>query len=796
MYLPPRKDSTASTGFGERANNFGGNNNNNGFGGITAGRGQDMYSDGAENGNNYDTSIKNTNDFFANARSNGLYYTSAVGIDGSSFNQNTVYNSLISGEGNNLKQILNDNHEYSGINLPATDHNGDGSSTAWTPPNDDSTAPNTGIGAGIYGQNELSSTVQEQRLNKNGYNGNANEFGENTGTDDLQYAGRGTVQNPIAESSYSAPKSDSNQNGGKNFYNDQGKYSNVDPSQQFSKDSGAIDYRYAGPNSFGRKLAVEGGDSSKSDFGNMANTHFYKESNTDDPYNQALVSQMGFEGFASHFNNHSESSPFAQTYNGVNNRNYDPGNGPLNDRGLLTDGSNQGTPTTPTYEQNNFGKSNNDPTFSSSKDFNSPFISDSFSQTLLGKNIMGDVKYHIIADNTKDPDSISDNSGLQSGTSAQNSYGQSSSGINIFDQKDSSDYENSFNFNRHSSLQRSDEQSGFNEHKNGENYSSVGNNEYNQGVSSFSNLPGFDKGEENTKSSKNYERLGPQSFLNRGNFIQGHSNRPANSVYNNQDIQPNGQNDFDQNRSTVLQISNYDQNESQLLSSSSRENYDQNGRVSLLNEEYSQGRSENALDSFGQNAPPVAPREDPNSYGTTESQISLIRENYGENNQNSPTNGDYTQASPRNSVSPWSCSESNPLNQENLKLIQLGAYNGRDISTLTPEKSNFPQYSLPMTANRENLISGLSNDCEQGRGHCTVTSENNSLLDPSNTGSRVDPNYESRNKKRHSTLVLKGQYQNSNLPSQSNFEKQRNDGDYGEQSLNVFSNFAPGNQPN
>lgn len=783
MYLPPRKDFAASTGFGEQSNNFG-SDNNNGLGGVTSVGGQDtIYT-------NYGSSTKSTNGFGGVQAANGQTNTAFGGSEGSSFDQTTTDNSLIS------EQFLNGNNGYRGLGSPGTGSNsynvGSSSGTAWTP-SDDISAQNS-VNAGGYGQKEPLSTARNQGQNENNYNGDAGRLGQETGAGNLQYNSKGTDQNAVVASSHGTPKGslqgNSNQNDGQNYYGGQRNGGNVDHvSQQFSKDGGGAG-RNTGPNSFGQKLG-NGGDYGKSGFGNMANIQFNKGSSADNLYTQALVSPAGFDGFDLRFNNQnnpSKSSPSTQTHSGVNNGAFQTGG--YNQEGITTasagygrttSDSNQGPATTSTNGKNVFGKPNDDGTISPGfKNFNSPSVGQLHSQTLSDQLIIGD----------KSPQgagSIGDYSGLRPGTLTQNSYGQSPSGINGLDQKGGSlYYDSSFSLNLQNSSQVSNQQSGSNAQIKEGNYGrvSAGNNEYNQGAGGSSSPSGHIEGERNHESSNNYGQSGPQPTVNSGNYAQSNLNRPANSVYNNMGGLPNGQNDFDQNRQTALEISNYGQTVPQLLLSSGSENNDQNRPAPSLNGEYKQENSANILDSFGQNGPPVVPQGGSNSYSPTGSQTSSTRENYEQNSQNTPTNnGDYSQGS-RNSGSSGSYGENNPL----------GAYDGRGMS----ERNNFAQNSLPTAVNRENPFSSLPTGYGQGTGPYTSNnSENNSLLESASTGTQADSSYESRNQKKHSTLVPKGQYQNSNLPSQSEFGKQRNyNGNYNEPGLNAFSNFAPNNEPN
>ncbi|VVC31735.1 Hypothetical protein CINCED_3A003377 [Cinara cedri] len=822
MYLPPRKDSAASIGFGEQSNNFGGNNNN-GLVENPAGRSQETFTNSIGNSNNYGTLTKNTNGF-SSTPVNGLYDTNIAsgGSEGSSFDQSTTYNTLTSGEGNTLGQFSIKNNEYSGLGLSTTDRNSynvDGSSgTAWTLNNDISAQ--TSISASGYGQKKPLIAAQNQDLNENNYNGDISQFGQDKGTRNLQHDSQGTIiQNSISASSYGTPKgsfqvNNSNRNDGQIGYGNQGNSGNVDPSKQFSKDSGAAGYGNTGSNLLDQKIGISGGDYSQFIFGNMANTKFNKGNNADDSFNHDFIE---FDDSTSRFNNQnnpSKSSPSAQANSGDNNGNSGQGNGLLNNRGFQTRGynqeeistpaeygrptssSNQGASTSSTYGENRFGEPNGNPFSPSSKDSNLPTVDKPYIQTSPDNNVLGKVKNQLIGDNFQNPGSVNGNGG----TPTQNSYGQSSSGIHRFDQKDSSTYDN--NFNSQSSLQGSNNygQSGSDVLKIGENYGQVStwNNEYNQGAGSSSRSSGFDQGERNQKLYNNYGESGPQLLGNKGNYVESYLNRPANSVYNNHGRPSNGQNNVDQSQPTASQISNNGQTEGQILSSSGSDNYDQNGSVPSFNGEYNQGILAN-VNNFRQNRPPQGGF---NSYGSTGSQISSTIENYGQNNQNILKNGYNTRGGSQNSGSSSSYGENNLLNLGKLGSSQLGDYSGRGTSTLTPERNNYVQNSLPTTTKGENPISSSSADFEQGIGPCSASiapnnSEKNGLIDPSSTVSRPDTSNESRNPKKHSTVVPKSQYQNSNLPSQNDFGKERNDDDdFGEPGLNAFSNFAPGNQLN
>lgn len=797
MYLPPRMNSVASSGFGgqtDLSNNVGGNNN--GYGEVENVQGSFAKTPTA-NGN-YGPSQKPTDGANDVQSTLGSYDTStrtSNGPVGTPLDQSNSYNTLSQGE-NNFGQPLNKNNYYTGsINVPGTNNNY-GSSLGTT-----SMPTNNNVGALTedgYGQNELLNTAQNLGPTKYNYNGGtgASQIGQNPIFSGDQYSQQGTLENTAGGygntglSTSKAPLQDNNRIGGQNAYGGQGGDGNVGPNggQQFSVDKNG----YTAPYSYGQQST--GGEYSQIANGNRpGGTQFNVEKSIDISNNPSSIGSVGFQSSVPNFN--ALDSPISkspsQSNNGIINGNYKQNEFP-NTRGFQTggynqevsssgydgqypSGSNQGaSATTQSYGQNDFGKPNTGSyspnlhpgeSYSQTLPINNGFEqspNNAFNQKYTAETNKNQIGSQVLNSGT--------NNGVQSGITSLNSFGQNSPGIQSLNQgQGSSNYENGFGSSPQSP--NSFGQSGSH---------SIGNEDDYSNISPAYN--GFNQGQQNQQQSNSYGP--PQSFINERNPVQSQSNGPANGGYN-QDSPSNSPNGFVQSRPTTSQVSNNISQTEYQPSSFSGNGYGESGTIPQSpqsNDGYYQGSSPNVLNSLGENSLRTPYRGRPNNYGPTESQtLSTTRNNY---NQNSPSNGVYPQGAAQNlETYEENGVKSNSFNRGNLATTsQIGSYSQNGLSTQNAgqgSSSSLPGYG-------------------QRIGPCTSTNSGN--VDQSQT-STADPGYGIRNQKKHSTLVPKRQFQNSNLPSSGtgvpdSSDTNKNDNNYGEPGFNSFSNFSPGNQPN
>jgi len=800
MYLPPKIDSVASGGFGGQidvSNNFGGNNN--GYGEVE--NVQDTYAKSGTSGvqttlgSYYDTSTYTSN-----------------GPVGSSLHQSNSYNTLSPRE-NSFGQLLNKNSDYiSAVNLQGTNNNY-GSTTSI--PTNNVVAAQAGTAKGS-GQTELLNTAQNQDQTKYNYNGTpaASQFGQNPDTGSDQYSQQSTVENTAGgygNIDLITPKAslqDKNRIGGRNAYG-QGGNGNVglNGGQPFSIDNSG--YANTAPNSYGQKYTSGDGEYSQVGNGIKPNTQFSVEKSIDVSNNPSFNGLVGFPSSVQNFQAEdikiSKNTP--QTNNEIVNGNYGQNKFP-NNRGFQAGGynkevfssgygqypskSNQGiSATTQSYGQNDFEKPNDDSYSSNSK--NLPYTGESFSQSspinngfeqsptnAYNQKVTAGINNNQVSGTSiigsQSLNSIGTNNGVESsGVPYQNSYGQSSLEIQSFNQGQGSlNYENGFNLNPQSQLQGSNNfrQSGSH---------SIGNEENYDQISPAYN--GYNQDQQNHQHSSSYgPPPGPsQSFTNGRNPVQSHSNGPANDECN-QDRPSDGPNAFDQSRADTPQAStNYSRSDYQPPSISGN-SYAQKSSVLSSSGGYYQVSS-NELNGFGQTGSSTPQRGRPNNFSLPGSQSSSTTRNSF--NQNSPTNGAHPQKAPQDLKSyEENVVKSNSLNRENIATIQFGGYGQNSFAT----QSSGQKMSSSLTG--------------YGQKPCTTKNGEDVIQGKTSTVSPENPSYGIRNQNKHSTLVPKGQFQNSNLPSSGkevqevSSNSNNNDNNYGEPGYNAFSNFSPGNQPN
>jgi len=232
----------------------------------------------------------------------------------------------------------------------------------------------------------------------------------------------------------------------------------------------------------------------------------------------------------------------------------------------------------------------------------------------------------------------------------------------------------------------------------------------------------------------------------------------------------------DDSRSELRASDNYGQSASRLLGDGGNNH----GQTSTNNGYHRGGLSNpTATDGFGHGQPPPEPGLPPtsNGYGRVESQIpSSGRGDYGQSNPSANGGGPYGQSA---------------------SSTDRNGYTRAD----TGRKGDFGSAATgngATSSGRQSSSSGhgQGGTCGPPGGEDTVQGG------PPSTGSPADPGHGIRNQNKHSTLVPKDQYQNSNLPD-AGFERQAK-GSYGsttnangdEPGSNAFSNFAPGNRPN
>lgn len=808
MYLPPRIDSIASSGFGGQikvSNNFG--SNNNGYGEVE--NVQDTFAKSPTTDfSNYGPSSKTTDDASGVQTTLGSYDSSthtSNGPVGSSIDQSNGYNTVSPG-GNNFGQLLNKNNDhFSAVDAPGTNNNYGSLLGTTSIPTINDFAAQAGTEDG-YGQNELLNTAQNQGPTE--YNGvtAASQFGQYPTAKGDQYSQQGTIENMAGgygnvDLITSKPSLQENNGiGGQNPYG-QGGNGNVGPNGGLPFSIDNSDYSNTAPNSYSQKYTSGDQIYSQIGNGNRPNTQFNVETNIDISNNPSSIGSVGFPSSIPNF--HSKDNPItkstSQSNNNIINGNYGQ-NEFSNNRGFRAGGyskevsssgygpypseSNQGiSGTTQSYGQNDFEKPKTDSYSLNSK--NLPHSGESFSQSLpinngfeqsptnaYNQKVTGINKDQVGGTSiigSQSLNSIGTSNGVQSsGEKYQNSYGQSATGVQSFNQgQGSSNYENGFDLNPQSQLQSSNnfEQSGSQSIGNEGNYGQIppAHNRFNQD-------------QQNYQLSNSYGPTpGPsQSFINGRNPVQSQSNGPANDGYN-EGRPANGPNGFDESRPSTPQVSNnYSHSEYQPSPLS--------GPVPSSSGEYYQGSS-NESNGFGQNRPSTPQGGRPNNYGPAGSQsLSTTRNSF---NQNSNTNEAYPQEAPQDSKSYGENSvKSNSLNRDNIATAQLG-YSQNGLATQSSGQEN--SSSLPGYGQRI--------------GPCTSKNGGDVGQGKTSTVSPSDPSYEIRNQKKHSTLVPKGQFQNSNLPNSGKGEQlpsntNNNGNNYGEPGYNAFSNFAPGNQPN
>ncbi|XP_025204782.1 uncharacterized protein DDB_G0283357-like [Melanaphis sacchari] len=799
MYLPPKIDSVASSGFGGQIDasiNFG--NGSNGYGEIE--NVQDTSTvNPTTDFNNYDLSPTTINDESDTETSLGLFDTitrTSNGPVASSLDQSNDYSTLSPG-GNNFGQILNKNNDdNSGVNLPEANNNYGTSLGTTSIPTNNGVTSETGMANG-YGQNELLKTAQSQGPSKYNYNGATtdSQFGQNPSTVGNQYSQQGTVENTaggygnIDLSTSKSVLKNNNRISDQNVYG-QGGNGNIDPNkgQSFSVDN--IGYGDTVPNSFGHKYTNGEYSYSQNGNGNMPKSQLSIEKSIDISNNLPYISSVP--------NIQTQDNPTSKSTsqsNNIINGNYERNEFP-NSRDFRAggynpgvsssgyeqypSGSNQGiSATSQTYGQNDFERPNSNSYSSNSKNLlysGEPFnqllpINNGFKQsstnaynqkpTGINKNQIADTS----TVGSLSFNSVGTSSGIQSsGTSYQNSYGQIPPEVQSFNQEQgSSNYEDGFNLNPQSQLQGSNNfgQSGSHSIGYEENYNQI-SPAYNE----------FNQNQQNQQLSNSY---GPptrfsQPFINGRNPVQNPSSGSANSEYNNLGRPSIGPYVNDQSRPTTSRISNnYSQTRFQ-PSSSSGNGYSQNDLIPPLRDQQYQESLSNVLNGFEQNSLST-PGGRPNNYGPVGFQsLSTTSNNF---NQNSPTIDAYSQGAlqgsksyGQNVVKPYS------VNKGNIATTQLAfSQNGLSRQSSGQESSS----SLP----------GYG----QNIGPCASRNGGDASKDKTSKGSPADPGYGIQNQK------------NSDLPSSGNGVQiscngNNNGANNGEPGANSFSNFAPGNQPN
>lgn len=260
MYLPPKINSIASSGFGRGGQasimDFAGGGNNDGYGGATV---PNAYTKGNNSPSSAERSGYDLTTLNGVQTTAGSYGTTGFGV-GSSSDQNNGNTILESVGGNN-----------GGLTLL-------GDKTSSTPDN--------------YGQNELlSSTTTAQSspgLGKNNFieDAEASRYGQN-----LQYGGRaGIVQNAASAGGYGSSASTSFQNdaGDKNPYGpgDNGNFgSSTGGGQRFSSGNNGGYGNTLAPRSFDQTKPGNGDYSQNVRTTNTPNAQFGTEKNTDNSYN-------------------------------------------------------------------------------------------------------------------------------------------------------------------------------------------------------------------------------------------------------------------------------------------------------------------------------------------------------------------------------------------------------------------------------------------------------------------------------------------------------------------------------
>lgn len=822
MYLPPRIDSVASSGFGEQievSNNFGGNNN--GYGEVE--NVQDTFSKSPTTDfSNYGPPPKTTDDASGVQTTLGSYDSTHTsnGPIGSSLDQSNGYNTLSPG-GNNFGQLFNKNSDYiSAVNLPGTNNNYGSSLGTTSVPTNNGLATQTGKEDG-YGQNELLNTAQNQGPTEYNYNGAtaASQFGQYLTAKGDQYSQHNTIENTAGDYGNidlitSKPSlQDNNRIGGRNAYS-QGGNGNVGLDRGLSFSTDNIDYGNTATNSYSQKYTS--GDQiynqiGNGNIGNRPNTHFNVEKTLelDISNNPSSIGSVGFPSSVPNF--HSKDNPItkstSQSNSNIINGNYGQNDFP-NNRGFqagrygkevsssgygpYSSESNQGvSATTQSYEQNDYEKPKTNSYSSNSKDL--PHSGESFSQSLpinrfeqsttnaYNQKDTGIEKNQVGGTSTigsQNLNYIGTSNGVQSsGVTYQNSYGQSSLGVQSFNQgQGSSNYENEFNLNPQSQSQSSN------------NFGQLGShsieNEGNYGQIS----PAYNQFNQDQQNYQLFHSYGPppgpsQYFISGRNPVQNQSNGPAKYGYN-EGKSSNGPNGFDESRPSTPQVSNNYSHSEYQPSSLSGHGYGQSGPVPPSSGEYHQGSRSNELNGFEQNRPSTPQGGRPNNYGPAGSQtLSATRISF---NQNSNTNGAYPQDAPKSSKSYGENSvKPNSSNRDNTATTQLGGYSQNGLATQSSSRES------------SSSLSGYG----QGIEPCNSKNAGDIGRGKTSTVSPSDPSYGIRNQKKHSTLVPKEQFQNSNLPNsgkgvQVSSNANNNGKNYGEPGYNSFSNFSPENQPN
>lgn len=194
---------------------------------------------------------------------------------------------------------------------------------------------------------------------------------------------------------------------------------------------------------------------------------------------------------------------------------------------------------------------------------------------------------------------------------------------------------------------------------------------------------------------------------------------------------------------------------------------------------HGQTSANNGYDGFGHGQPPPepGPPQTSDGHGRVESQIP------------SSGRGDYGQSSPSANGGYGRAGGGGPYGQSDSSTERNGH---------TRADTGYGDFGSAATGNWP-----ASSGHGQGGTCCPPGGEDTVQGGLSSTGSPADHGHGIRNQNnKHSTLVPKDQYQNSNLPN-GGFERQAK-GSYGlttnanggEPGFNAFSNFAPGNRPN
>lgn len=735
MYLPPKIESVASSGFGgqvDASNNFG-DDTNYGYGEVGLNRDTHGWGSSVDSNTNYDTSTKATSSLNGVQTTLGPAYgmSTSSKSEGSSFDQSTGgHNALTPEAGNDFGQNLNVNNAYVDLSSPGTSNYGGPLGT-----NNNNGATAQTESADGYGQKELLNTAQSQGVLQNSYNELAavgGTFSRDTDTG-KQYNPVGTDRNKANDYSNKDPTlfQDNNRNGGGRHIYDQRNDENYGSSDRQLQSGNGL---HRIPNSSNQKPTNNG----VYDSANLADNAGYS-------YDQPST---GFVGFSSPNRNSRNNPSTLQTNNGIN----DDGNnysqyGTLNTQNSqVGEHSQRAVASTLKYEQSSDARSpsqSDSNYFSNAKNFNSKFgesssqISPSNGQfeqnpTDSYTNGIGSSSFA----GPRELNSIGGGKELRSGTtSALNDlYGQSRS---------SSSYENGFSANSHGSSQRLN---ALNDVQSGKNYGQnvpASNELYNNRGSLQSRL---NQGHQNPQSGDYDQLRHAQSHATGGNCVHSLSaNSPVNGKCNR-----GGPSNVFAGQSRFPQIPNsYGPQTEYRPSSSGTGNYGQSGSSTSAagGGGYTQG----------------------SSYGVTGGSRSYGITDRGVGGQN-------------------------PSNRGNS--FQLGTNQGAASTAYSapPETNGYAQTqnSLPTTKYGGRAGQGGSFSNHGHRGSCAslcskIVGRNGLADSAAGVGSS-----DRRSQKKYSTLVPRNQYQNSNLPAREkggSYDDEHRPGDYGEE--NAFSNYSP-----